>query len=297
MTDLLFDLQRFNSGGATEQDTTPDLDFDIGIDENGDVIFVEDDNQDSAPEQPDYHTPEEIRDVGIDKLDPNRIPPELLPYYKSMQADYVRKTQDLATQRKQLEQHTQPQPQPQTQAQPEYNPKAYYEQLYGIAKSSVEKAIGEDYDEFNPLHQTALADEVANIKAHIIQQQQFHQNLGNVMNKYTQDPSWAEIDRYALEKLNNMPYQIATQVKQRIDSGDLAFIDQYLGMVKQEYYKSKNPQPQVVPQQKPRPPFMESGGGGEQPNNSPRQMDYKSLGKMKMDDQVKLFEKFGLTNM
>jgi hypothetical protein len=37
------------------------------------------------------------------KLDPNAIPPELRPYYESMQADYTRKTQSLAESRKQLE--------------------------------------------------------------------------------------------------------------------------------------------------------------------------------------------------
>lgn len=36
-------------------------------------------------------------------LDPNSIPEELMPYYKSMQADYTRKTQTLAEQRRAIE--------------------------------------------------------------------------------------------------------------------------------------------------------------------------------------------------
>lgn len=36
-------------------------------------------------------------------LDPNTLPPEVQPYYKSMQADFTRKTQEIAEQRKQFE--------------------------------------------------------------------------------------------------------------------------------------------------------------------------------------------------
>lgn len=46
------------------------------------------------------YTPEEIRAMGIDKLDPSRLPPELLPFYKSMQAGFTRKMQELADERR-----------------------------------------------------------------------------------------------------------------------------------------------------------------------------------------------------
>lgn len=55
------------------------------------------------------YTPEEITSTGIDKLDPARLPEELKPYYKSMLADYTRKTQAIAEQKKQAEQVQQPQ--------------------------------------------------------------------------------------------------------------------------------------------------------------------------------------------
>ncbi|MDD3157019.1 hypothetical protein [Anaeromusa sp.] len=47
----------------------------------------------TAPQAQQPYTPEEVKELGIEKLDPNRIPPELQPFYKSMQADYTRKTQ------------------------------------------------------------------------------------------------------------------------------------------------------------------------------------------------------------
>jgi hypothetical protein len=51
-------------------------------------------NQSQAPESTESFTP----------LDPNQLAPELQAFYKSMQADYTRKTQELATQRAQIEQ-------------------------------------------------------------------------------------------------------------------------------------------------------------------------------------------------
>lgn len=41
-------------------------------------------------------------EVEIDKVDPNSLPPELVPIYKSMQRDYTRKTQQLAEKEKEL---------------------------------------------------------------------------------------------------------------------------------------------------------------------------------------------------
>ena len=58
--------------------------------------------EEAATEPEGYYTPEEVREIGIEKLDPNRIPEELKPYYKSMQADYTRKTQSVAEQKKEL---------------------------------------------------------------------------------------------------------------------------------------------------------------------------------------------------
>lgn len=42
------------------------------------------------------YTPEEIRTTDFEKLDPNRLPPEMAPWYKSMQAGFTRKMQELS---------------------------------------------------------------------------------------------------------------------------------------------------------------------------------------------------------
>lgn len=63
-------------------------------------------DQESAaaePSAPTQYSADEMREIGIDKLDPERIPKELVPFYKSMQADYTRKTQQIAEERRRVE--------------------------------------------------------------------------------------------------------------------------------------------------------------------------------------------------
>lgn len=103
----------------------------IAIDEKGEVVFldseqpqetdesntssgetVENKKQDNATDgerldKKGLYSLDEFKEVaaqGFERLDPKRIPEELIPYYKSMQADYTRKTQQVAQQRRELEQ-------------------------------------------------------------------------------------------------------------------------------------------------------------------------------------------------
>ena len=50
-----------------------------------------------------FHKKEAKEAVDLSTLDPTKLPPETQPFYKSMQADYTRKTQALADDRKKLE--------------------------------------------------------------------------------------------------------------------------------------------------------------------------------------------------
>ena len=341
MEDFKLNLQLFAEGEVAGEVVQPDsqdtangsqepsegnIDFEFAIDQDGNVVFVDDDEQQegtpdgqqpaqqqSAAEQPDkqFYSPEEMRNLDFEQIDTSRIPPEMVPVYKALQASYTRNNQQVVEMRKQLEQQAMrqqvPQPQvPQQQVSQEPpNPKAYYEQLLTVAKGNVENTIGEKYDEFNPLHQAAIADEVANIKIAIEKQQMFQNNLRNVMNTHMADPEWNSIDAHALKMLNDMPYQQAVQVKSRIDNGDVQFIDNYLRYVRNNYYQAKNgntqqqPNP-VIPQiqQKAKPPYTEAASAAPpQPQTETRKFNVKDLGRMNMAQQAALFEKAGLTDI
>lgn len=332
MKDVLnFDLQRFNDvvqpsedtnieqvanpTETTSQDNQDDVSkaFDFMIDENGNLVFADDEKvetQDEIPVQQDFYTPDEIKEIGIDKLDPNKIPPELVPFYKSLQADYTRKTQDLAQKNKDVEaelakiNQTQ-QPQIPTQEQPQVDPKVaqrqYYENVYNLAKGNVEQALGEQFDEINPLHLSALADEVASIKAYVVQQQMEQRQLQSVLNKYSNDPEWGSIQKYAEQVLDNLPYSQSKVIRQRLESGDMFFIDQFLRTSHEEYYKSKNGVPvQSVPVEiKPQvvPPKVESAGSGITTPSSQSVFNPKQIRGMTNDQLANAFVGLGLVNL
>lgn len=317
-TVLEFDLQRFADEAQPEhQDATQanegqdqELDFDFAIDADGNVVFRDEEAEAPGGEQP--QTPQTYK-VKVDGQELEVPLDELLNGYQR-QADYSRKTQEVAAMRRQYEEqmaalnnpqqpqaNQQPQPNQPQPVQPQtVDPKEYYTQLANYAKGKVEQIFG-TYDELDPMHQAALADEIANVKVQVVQNQQAQYALGNVMSKYQSDPEWQAIDRYAFERLNNMPYAQAVQVKAKLDAMDIGFIDQYLNAVRTEFYASKNPQTnpvnQAAPKPSAKPPFVESGGTAQETEKSQLKVDYKQLGKMTVDQQAEVFRRLGLTNL
>jgi hypothetical protein len=276
-------------------------------------------------EQPKYYTKEEIEQLGIDKLDPNRIPPELLPFYKSMQADYTRKTQALAEERKAVErlldkalshpelakefmgdpelvQLAQKHPElgqklqaVSQMAQPE-QPKNQFELIAEQAKRAVEQELGEEFDEFNPTHMAALAVKVQEIQQQFARQQAVHQKLAELQ---ASEPHFAEIDRYAEQKLSQMPYAEAVKILNAMQTGDIDTLLNFWNQCRQEWYNQNlgqkqetQPQPQPQKLQVATPPPVESAGKGEvetKPAITPHDFAY-----MSDDEKAQALIKLGL---
>lgn len=354
MKDFEFNLQTFAEGEVTEpatdteptdvtgdvtdtgDDNTAPADFDFGIDENGDVFFNGnrmlsfdgEDDEDPAPEtqdseegqttepEPENKAPEpQMYTVKVDGQELQVPLEELLNGYQR-QADYSRKTQALADERRQLQaqmaQYQQPQTQPQTQEpqQSQLSQAEYYNKLTEFAKGEVEKHLGTEFDELNPVHIAALADSVATIKAQIYEQQAVQKNFTHVVNQFRQDPNFDEIDRYAQWRLQNMPYQQAVKIQNALDNYDAEIVGQFMTAARNEYYGMMNAQhnqqntpPPAVPNipqptNKPKPPVVEGAGSSERPPKSAtQQVDFKSLGRMTNDELVKVFQQTGLTSL
>lgn len=302
-------------------------DFDFAIDANGNLIIRDDNTQTTQqPEQVPFYTPEEMSRLNweSDKLDPNRIPPEMQAWYKSMQAGFTRGTQTLAEKQKQLEtalaeieamrnQFTQPQfqqptiqqpvqqQQPQTQVDPV---QSYYEQLEEAASKQFETIMKEPYDELNKRHQVVMADIVADIKGRVVQASTHQAQLNSMLERHASDPEWGSIYQFADSKLSTMPYAEASKVVARINSGDVAFIDSFLAQAKQEYYEAKG-QPQAQQDKiaqlieaakahvKQTPPVVESGGNTPAAQKQ-EQFDPRAFGKMTHQQQAEQLKKLGL---
>ena len=101
----------------------------------------------------DEYTLEEVRELGIEKLDPKKIPQELVPYYKSMQADYTRKTQKLAEERKSLEkekEEIQEQIKLADMAAQQGIPLQTLNDIRKQASTYVKQQMGDNFDEYDP---------------------------------------------------------------------------------------------------------------------------------------------------
>lgn len=353
MKDFEFNLQAFAEGeaevpatDATPTETTGDApevepqtepaDFDFGIDENGDVFFNGNrllsfdgdeevapapETQDSEEGQPTEPEPEnkapepQMYTVKVDGQEMQVPLEELLNGYQR-QADYSRKTQALADERRQLQQqyaqYQQPPAQPvqQEPQQPQFSQADYYNKLAEFAKGEVERNLGTEFDELNPVHIAALTDSVATIKAQIYEQQSIQKNFANVVNQFRQDPNFAEIDKYAEWRLQNMPYQQAVKIQNALNNYDADTVAQFMTAARNEYYGMLNaqhnqqtqaqpsapniPQPTV----KPKPPVLEQAGSSSRPPTSVTQdIDFKAMGKMTNDQLVQLFQKAGLTQL
>ena len=339
MEDLKFDLQLFAEGTPSVEgmeqpvvdsvDTgspEPQTDFDWSVDpDTNEVTFdpsffddMESDGEEgeSAPpyepeEQPQHQAPA-LYTVKINGVEQQVTLEELQKGYM-LNSDYTKKTQALAEQRKQLEsqysqpQNPQPQPEQQPQPQPELDPKLYYQNLSDYAIKQVSKVLGEDFDETNPIHQAALADQVATIKAVTYERDTAQRGLKSVYDKYSQDPNYTEIDRYAAQRLQNLPYAQAVQIQKALQNYDSRTVDAFMGACRDEFYRSKgyvtvselqNPTPvQTRPAQpvpRVRPPFVESTGAAQNKEAQPPRLDLSKIGGLPLEDQAKLASKYGL---
>lgn len=292
--------QMMDQGVDQSVEETADESFDFGIDSEGNVVFA--DYGDDYGEEDSYaeEQPEELYTVKVGGQDVQVTMDELRSGYMR-NADYTQKTQALAEQRRMLEQQNYYQPQPQAQPQPEAPPtpdiRDYYQQLADYAKAQVENNLGEEFDEFNPVHTTALADEVANVKAYIVQQQAVQNEFNHMCSKFASDPNFREIDRMAMEELNNLPYATATKIVEAMQTYNVPVIDEYMTAVRDKYYGRLNsPAPQRAPQRV-KPPYAERGGSGVEERTVRKTFDPKMLGKMSLDQQAAVFSKMGLSKL
>ena len=244
-----------------------------------------------VPEQPQTYTAKEIEDVGIDKLDPKRLPKDLVPFYKSLQADYTRKTQALAEQRKNLHVPEEtPPPVQQFQSQPEQAPvseQSYMEWFGGAAKDVACRMLGiqpDKFDEFNPQHIVGLNLATTRLNEEIQRQAQQRQAIETRKQQYagmldeirSGEPHFAEIDAWGRTYVESLPYTEYSRVMKTFSSGDMAAIKTELLKIRKAWYDK-----QTVTQA---PPVLESSGSDQAPPKKRVPLD--RLGSMSEDEQA-----------
>lgn len=135
-----------------------------------------------------------------DRVDPATLPDELKPIYKSLQADYTRKTQALAQERKAMEalKAQPPAPAPQ-EAAPDWEPEfsQYFTQAAGYEEPTSTDASAFDYEETDD----PILAEVRQLRAKLEQQERWQQQAERAR-------QYQEAQQQALSHVNQMAAQV-----------------------------------------------------------------------------------------
>lgn len=330
-----FDLQLFAEDGATDTDTDDNIGGDTddtgdvyGIDENGNLVITSGDVSHSAKHtdidtEPEDTNDDEDLDEGEETSKAKQSPTTEEPRYKvkvdgeelevplnellngyMRQADYTRKTQALAQERKQFGQPTE---QPGQQAQgveQKQTPtaKEFYEGLTNVAKEAVRQDLSEDFDEFNPMHMAALAVKVNQFTAQLQAQTEKQTAIETFeAEARAKEPElYDAIYEFAQERVDYLPYRERVALEKAFAQGDVKVMNSFFNTMRKEYYNSKGmavPGEEVKPTPKPikksaKPPVVEGVGNGDAPKVKTR--NASDLGKMSHDAQANWLIEMGI---
>lgn len=291
------DLQLFSDGGeetgATAEDSGSDGAVEkVALDENGDVrIFYEEGEtepegaevgtRDDEDEQV-YYAPEEVRATDFEKLDPARIPQELLPWYKSMQAGFTRKTQELAQQKRAVQEMLE-QARGGTPAMDQESPQGYVQGMVSAAQDQVERLFNQEYDEFNPAHAAAMTL-LQQLYADANQAAGRREVLGGLESELrSQDGNYDEIYDFARAKATELPYRDYVRLQEAFSRGDAGVLRSYYEAARRHYYAEK--QGVRTGEKRGQAPRLEGAGNGAAVGKEPP--NFAELGRLKsFDDKL-----------
>ena len=268
----------------------------FSLDEEGELRIAD---KQEKPKTVEYYTPEEIRDIGIDRLDPKKIPPELVPFYKSMQGDYTRKTQLLREREKELETQrmaAQPMP-PQQPPQPQMTEKEAQDLFFKTAKQRAASMLGvdeKDFDEYDARHMSYLS--IASQELYSMAQQemarqatiqqkrnQYNELLGRLRQE---EPHYDEINQWAATYIENLPYKEYSKYMRVFQQGDIGEIENAIQSIRKAWYQNrKAAAPKEVP-----PPVETGSTSDEEPK---KRLTTRAFAAMSDDERVEFLKANG----
>lgn len=274
-----------------EQNQNPEF----ALDADREVVLNPEGKEPEAPQEETVqpYTAEEIRQQGIDKLDPNRIPPELVPFYKSMQADYVRKTQAVAEQRRQIEAFIQQQQA--QQSQPQAASEKQVDVLYEASRIRACQMMGispEQFDEYDGRHITYLTAATNDVirmaqerQNQLADSQRREYEFNALMQHYEQtEPNFEKISQWAYQYVENLPYREYQRFMGVLGRGSIEDIHREIESLRNKYYSQQR--------QTANPPDVEGAGGGDD-REGPKRMAASSFAKMTPDEQARFLRENG----
>lgn len=281
---------------------------------DGELIRLED----SEEEQP--NEPEEVPEtpqvktyrVKVDGQELDVPETELLNGYMR-QADFTRKTQELAAERERIRQlteqsqmRTQPTPQEVPQAE-QLSPAKILEGLVQKAQESAMRTLGitdsEEFDHWNPVHKTAYDLALNNLVTAFREQEVKAKTVQGFEVQLAQsDPEYNDVKSFAMQNLKYLPNVEYERFRQGFAEGNVEVMNELYSKMKKAYaiYNGKEqvetpsaPPQSVQERAKVLPPTIESGKGVTL-QTSKGKPDYSVLRSMSFDEQVRQMKDWGI---
>ncbi len=261
-----------------------------------------------------YYTIEELMDLSLDKINPNRLPPALQKIYKSMQADYTRKTQEVAKIKKAAQsilQDVMLKPLGQLPADVITN-------ITKEADAIVKSQLGDTVDDFDSNYislKAAVVQELASQYKRQVQTAEVLQRTEQMLR--ASEPNYVAIEQLALQMIPTLPYARVMEIEQAKQTGNVEPLIQLFEEARSLYYSKmlanqaneqlargegnltqqvkQNTQKQINTNSKPNPPAVESGGQLDLENAQPKpRVSARDLAGKSPDQQADLLIKLGL---
>jgi len=252
----------------------------------GEGVTNDDTSSNNEPEAPVPYTPQEIAQIGIDNLDPDRVPAEFKPFYD----DYNRRVAEISDKQRTLDALTVALQQPKQQQHPEQQAEnnqqpntdqddlihaeavAKFQQKYGRAPDFYDPE-GKDITRFQAVVGQVFKT-VEEYRSQESSKQQVKTEFETMMNGFSdKDKNFKTVLDFAVKRADELPWKEARPLMEaygRIEagnatSGDVKVIETYIAKSREAYYAGKVQQPKGTTVTKPtqEPPKVESPGSGQ----------------------------------
>ena len=304
--------------GEQSVENSPNLETETGLESSeryglrdGELVRLEDSEEEQPTEEEAPVAPQvKTYRVKVDGQEVEVPETELLNGYMR-QADFTRKTQELAQERERIRQlteqsqvRTQPQMQPAPQVE-ELSPAKILEGLVEKAQESAMRTLGitdsDEFDHWNPVHKTAYDLALNNLVNNFREQEAKARTVqGFEVQLSKSDPEYNEVKSFAMENLKYLPNVEYERFKQGFAEGNVEVMNELYSKMKKAYsiYNGKEvtetaPPQSVQERSRVIPPTIESGKGIT-PQTTKAKPDYSVLRSMSFDEQVRQMKDWGI---
>lgn len=200
-------------------------------------------------EKPQLYTVDEFQDIiadeGIEKLDPNRLPEEVKPYYKSMLRDYRAKTAQV---KKEAELYKQL-PQPEQINRKEVITK-YATEAMATTKNLLDMQPDDVLDMYDPMTSAAYNMVIQGIIQRELEQNAKQARLNEFDNSFREsDPDYDNVFAFYKSNWQHLPAEYSAAINEGVANPtpqNLKRIEKVYGEIKKAYLEKQKPKQKIT---------------------------------------------------